>query len=391
MSSKPQKTPIFNSEKELANFLLSNVTDSLKQSIRVIVKIMIKEEMDNLRKEVDEHLSFNGYYGRHMTSPLGKIENIPIARFREKGNSDMSLRSIDVFEEQKDKFMELAVEMHRLGISTRKIGILCEKVLGVKISKNKVSHIHRKLAEEESFQINNIPLDDDFEYLYVDGIWAKAKSFGLKDNNKVVLLCVLGVKSNGDRKIIAFKIADVEDYESWNDMLLEVKERGLHGKNLKLIISDDNGGLMKAIKHLFPKTSIQTCMTHKMRNVISKAKRKNKSELAEDLKTIYLQQTKEEALKTMKQVARKWYLKEPKSVESLRFNFDKTLTYLNFPQNIWKQIRTTNMLEREFREVRRRIKVFDNSFNDRDSLHRYGNSIFSYLNNNYPAHLHTKA
>lgn len=391
MNSKSQKTPIFNSDKELANFLLNNVADSLKQSIRAVVKIMIKEEMDNLRQEVNEKLSFNGYYSRNMISPLGKIENIPIARFREKGMTDLPLDSLKIFEQEKERFINMAIDMHRLGVSDRKVDKICQEHFGIKFSKNRVSAIHRELAETESFQINQLPLSDDFVYFYADGLWANAKSFGLKNSNKIVLLCILGVKADGTRQIIAFLVADSESYETWHELILNVKERGLKGANLKLTIVDDNGGLIKALKHLFPQVPRQVCVAHKERNVISKAKHKNKKAIAEDLKKIYCQKTKDEAIRQMQAVAKKWYLIEPQSIESLRFDFESTLTYLNYPESDWHKIRTTNLLEREFREVRRRIKVFDNSFNDRPSANRYANSIFTYLNDNYPAHLHTKS
>jgi transposase-like protein len=175
------------------------------------------------------------------------------------------------------------------------------------------------------------------------------------------------------------------------DFILSLKKRGLTDKGLELIISDDNAGLAKALEHLFPKTRVQICIAHKMRNVLGKTARKNKRAMADDLKKIYNAGSKEKAMANFKACAKKWYVAEPRAIESLRFSFEKTLTYYEFDKELWTKIRTSNILEREFREVRRRIKVFDSSFNDRDSLMRYGNTIFDYLNNNYPAYLHTKS
>lgn len=384
MNNKPQKAPIFNSDKELADFLMSNFTDSLKQAIKVTVSTMVKQEMEQLRKEVNEKLSFNGYYQRNMISGLGKIENIDIPRFREKSISDLPVESLKVFETEKDKFLNLVAEMHRLGISQRKVKKICETCFNIPISKNRVGLVHQELAEQESFKINSQTINEEFEYLLFDGIWVKVKTFGLSNSNKTVLLCALGITKEGKRRIIGFQSSDKEDFDNWSAFIESLKERGLDGKYLKLAITDDNGGLVKALNHLFPKVSLQVCVAHKMRNVISAARHKNKRGVAEDLKPVYQAKTKEEAVIKMKTFAKKWYVAEPKAVESLRFDFEKTLTYLSFPQDIWKKIRTTNILEREFREVRRRIKVFDNSFNSEESLNTYGNSIFNYLNNNYP-------
>lgn len=387
MRSKQQKAPIFNSDKELSDFLLNNLTDSLKQSIKVTTSIMVKAEMENLRKEVKEHLQFNGYYGRNMISGLGKIEGIQIPRWRETPPTGQNLKSFSVFEREKDKFFSLVAEMHRLGISTRKVEHLCKTVFGVSINKNRVGVIHQQLAEQESLQINSLPITEEFEYLLIDGLWVKTKNFGLKASNKTILLCALGIKADGSRQIIGFSAANNEGYEPCYDFILGLKQRGLSAKGLKLIITDGGEGLHKALGHLFPKVPLQFCMVHKMRNVLNQAKHKNKPAIGEDLKHIYAVETRDEAIGHFKAFAKKWYVAEPGAVESLRFNFEGTLTYFQFPKSIWKQIRTTNILEREFREVRRRIKVFDNSFNDTDSLNRYGNSIFNYLNNHYPAAL----
>lgn len=391
MNTISKKQPVFNTDKELSDFLLSNLADSLKQSIKVVVKTMIRQEMDDLRKEVSEKLSFNGHYFRQMLCGLGKIENIEVPRFREESIGNLNLQSLKIFNNEKDKFFNLVAEMHRLGISTRKISKLCKNIFGADVSKNRVSRIHQELAEEESMQINSQEIADEFQHLLFDGLWVKVKTFGLSDTNKKAILCALGIKADGTRKILGFALADKEDYESWNKFILSLKQRGLSGGNTKIVIADDNGGLTKSLNHLFPKIPAQVCVAHKMRNVLGKIKHKNKTMAAEDLKLIYQQETKEAAAEQMKTFAKKWYLVEPKAVESLRFDFERTLTYLDFPKELWKKIRTTNILERTFREVRRRIGVFDNSFHDTDSLSRYSNSIIDYLNNNYPARLHTKS
>ena len=92
-------------------------------------------------------------------------------------------------------------------------------------------------------------------------------------------------------------------------------------------------------------------------------------------------------------MVRKWYTTEKPATESLRHNIEYCFTYTQFSKELWSKLRTTNMLEREFREVRRRMKVFDNTFQDEESANRYANTIFTNLNNNYPlkSALHTKA
>lgn len=387
MPIKTKKYPVFNSDKELADFMLNNLADSLKQSIKLTVTIMVRQEMENLRKEVKEHLSFNGYYDRNMTSTLGKIEGIQIPRWREAPPYGQNLQSFSVFDQQKQQFEQLVAEMHRAGVTDRRVDRLCRTVFGIGCNKNRVSLIHKELAEQESLQINSQAITDEFEHILWDGIWVKAKSFGLKPSNKCVLLCALGIKADGTRKIIGFAPADNEGYESWHELILNIKRRGLKAEVLKLNITDDCSGLQSALQQLFPNVPVQGCIVHKMRNVLTKTKHKNKEAVGADLSNLYAAETKDEALSRFRAFAKKWYVAEPAAVESLRFNFEKTLTYYDFPKELWRKIRTNNILEREFREVRRRIKVFDSSFNSTDSLNRYGNTIFSDLNNHYPAAL----
>lgn len=391
MSTTPKKLPLFNSDKDLSQYLEQNLTETLKQAIRVTVKMMIKEEMSQLRDDVDQKLSFNGSYDRHMLSPMGKISNIPVPRFREVPHEQLNLHSTTVFEQEKDRFYQLIAEMHRVGVSHRKVTYLAKTCFGIKLSANKSSEIHRELAEQESLQINQHPLADEFEYLLLDGVWVTCKAFGLRERNKASLLCALGIRADGSRTMIGFTVAFAEDTDSWTEFITQLKQRGVAGKQLKLIMCDDNGGLANALDQIYPNVPKQLCITHKMRNVMSKTSHKHKQLVADDLKYVYQATTKDEAMQRVGVFAKHWYVKEEKAVKSLAFNFELTLTYLNFPQDQWSKVRTTNILEREFREVRRRIKVFDHSFNDTKSLNTYANSLFDYLNNNYPSRLHTKA
>lgn len=377
--------PVFETDKELMKYLSSALHESLQHFIRLTIKTMIKEEMTQYKLEVTDligTLNFNGHYNRHLQSSYGEVRDVPIPRFRDNPQG-FTPQSLEVFTGEKHQLEQLIANMHVLGISQRKISKLA-KYMGVTISKTRVGTIHKELAQAEESQINSQPITDEYEYIMLDGIWGKAKGYGW-DSNKAVILCVLGIKADGIRKILGFRIGRGESYEEWHQLILELKERGLKTNNLKLAIVDDASGLTGALDQLLPKVPIQHCMVHKMRNVLTKTSHKHKSQMGEDLKAIYQKANKKIATIKAKKVVKKWYLKEPKAMDSLKHNFSYTLTYMDFPKSIHKKIRTTNILEREFREIRRRIKVFDSSFNDTKSMGRYANSIINYLNQNYPA------
>ena len=176
-------------------------------------------------------------------------------------------------------------------------------------------------------------------------------------------------------------------------LVKQIKDRGFKGTNLKLAIADDHQSIKNAVERYFPGLPVQLCIIHKMRNVINKTKFKNRKAVADDIKSIFQSQSKEEAMEKAKATVKKWYMVESKAMESLRFNIEYCFTYMQFPKNIWSKIRTTNILDREFREFRRRMKVFDNTFQNEESANRYTNSIINYLNSYYPLKggLHTNA
>lgn len=381
-SNKIKRLPVFEDDRDLQRFLETTFTDSLKQVIRITVKTMVKAEMELFRADFKEKLSFNGSYGRNLTSTWGRIEDIPIPRFREPV-SDLPLRSTGVFEEEREKFEALIAQMHVLGISQRKIAQIAKLCLNTTLSKNQVGCIHKELAEKEEFQINHQPLDDDFAYLLIDGIWEKTKGYGW-ENNQSVLLCALGIRPDGSRKILGFTLSRKEDTDSCRELLGGVKERGLRGKNLKLAICDDAPGIKAAVNQLYPTIPVQLCIVHKIRNVLRVTSHQYKKVVAEDLKTIFASQSREEALTRAKDVVKKWYRTQEKAMQSLRFNLEHCFTYFQFEKSQWTHLRTTNL-----REVRRRMRGFDSTFQSMESGNRYANTILTYLNNNYPLTGHT--
>lgn len=378
-----RKLPVFEDDKELLAFLERSLTDNLKQFIRHSITTLVKAEMESLRSELQSSAAFNGYYHRQLVSPFGKVEDVPIPRFREGfGESPPSV--LTGFEDEEARTWRLLHDMHQLGVSQRKVKLLAKRHLGLNISAKKLKDVSSELIMHESAQINLRQLADDYQYLFLDGIWEKVKGHGW-DKTAAVVLCVLGVKHDGTRELIGFELARAEDSDSWTGLLKNIKQRGLSGSSLDLIIMDDSAGCKLAIDRVFGKVPIQNCLVHKLRQVIAHTSHKHKAAIAEDLKVISNAASPDEAMTAAKAVAQKWHQKEARAIASLRHNFEYCLTYYQFPKENWKQIRSTNILEREFREVRRRTKVNDHSFNNFESARRYHEGIFQYLNQYYPA------
>jgi len=386
---KIKKLPVFEHEKDLLSFLERSLTDNLKQFIRVSISTLVRAEMEQIREELrsSSHQSapsFNGTYDRQLISPFGKVENIPIPRFREGFGAAASPQTLGSFEDEKSRTWDLLRDMHLLGISQRKVKHLANKHLGLNVSTKAIKDATHELVMHESSRVNTQALRDDYEHLYMDGIWEKVKGGGW-DGVKAVVLCVLGVKTDGSRQIIGFTLARAEDEASWLELLTDIKKRGLSGAKLSLITMDDSAGAKAAIEKIYPGVPIQNCLVHKLRSVMRKSSYKNRAAITEDLKAITNANSPEQATKAAKDIVKKWYVQEGAAMNSLKHNFEYCLTYFQFPKDTWKKIRSTNLLEREFREVRRRTKINDHSFNDAASARRYHEGIFQYLNAHYPA------
>jgi len=150
--AKNRKLEVFDGDRELQKYLEVNFTESLKNMIKLTVKTMVKTEMEAFRKEYGEKLYFNGTYGRNMTSSLGRIEDIPIPRFRQAPDG-LKRKTLSVFDDEQQKFMKLVEQMHLLGVSQRKIRLLAKTVFGIPISVDRVGAIYRELAEKEDVNI----------------------------------------------------------------------------------------------------------------------------------------------------------------------------------------------------------------------------------------------
>src|SRR6266536_3548027 len=209
-------------------------------------------------------------------------------------------------------------------------------------------------------------------------MWAKAKGYGWEDN-EAVLLCAVGIRDDGTKDILGFLVARAEDEGSWQEFIASLIGRGLDKTNLKLIIADDGAGFRAAKGKLLPNVPLQVCIVHKMRNVMAKASQKHRGNIAQGLKDIYAAKGKQEAEDKAKAFIKQWYASEKTAMESLRYHFEDTIAYLDFQEEEWTKLRTNNTVERLFREVRRRMKVMDNSFNSIGSMSNYGASILGNL------------
>jgi putative transposase len=377
--------PELASQKELNDFLLNTLNANLTQAIKSTVSIMVKTEMRQLREEVfsPEALQFNGFYGRNLVSPVGKIENIPIPRFR-SGNTGVALTSMGIFESEKERFFEIVQQMHLAGISQRKINEFCKQIFGKAVAPKTTKEVFEEMLEQEAFQVNKISLiDAPHHFVFFDGIWQTVKSTRTGEASKRVVLMALGMDEAGNKTILGFHLAFSEDEKSWREFIEALQKRGLALPNIQLVIADDGAGLQAALERLTPSTPLQICITHKYRNVLQATPRAHKNAMGRDLQQLTKTRSKEAFTAHVKDMEKRWFLIAPKAVKRLADKLDLITAYFSFPEHLWSKIRTTNVLERTLREVRSRTSVMQHQFTSPESAERYHQAIVGNLNQTY--------
>jgi transposase-like protein len=217
-------------------------------------------------------------------------------------------------------------------------------------------------------------------YLLLDGIHAKVREIGAAGK---VFLVAYGIHSDARREILGFVLADSESAAAWRDFLADLKGRGLKGRRLKLITIDGNPGLARALKEIYPLKPVQRCLMHKTRNVMSAcSRRRNRVHVAASLRPIWSATSRRDALRAVAAFEAQWIVEEERAVRTLKRQLHQCLTYLDQAISEHRQIRTTNALERAFREVRRRTRPMG-TYVTRDSAERIMFGVTDHLNDSW--------
>jgi putative transposase len=189
----------------------------------------------------------------------------------------------------------------------------------------------------------------------MDGLWVKVKEERVRD---MVILFVLGITRENKKEIVGFKLARGESEDEATSLLNDLYRRGLEGKHLKVISSDGCKGIRAAINTVYPYARWQLCYTHKLRNLSDniRYKRKHRKEMMKQASEIYQSGSRKEAIRKFNQFCLRWQDLEPYAIRCFQKDFHQTLVYFEFKDDK-NLVGTTNHLERDLEEVRRRIKI----------------------------------
>jgi len=321
----------------------------------------------------------NGTYTRSLQTPGGTIQDLRVPRSR-KGLFDPHV--FDRYARRTAEVDEAILRMFLRGVSTREVGEILEGLTGSAVSATTVSEVCKAL-DGYVRAYHSRPLQDRYQYLLLDGITLKCKAAtGLR---KVVVLVAYGITGDGRRELIEFCQAQGESEADWTRLLQSLYQRGLTGEPLQMITTDGAPGLIAALEMVYPHVPRQRCWVHKLRNVANVLRARHREACLGEASLIYKAQSRSEAIQRFKEWQRHWQEREPKAVACLEADLDALLVCFAAPQAHRPTVRTTNPIERAFREVRRRTRPMS-CFQNPASIERIIFAVLSHLNAKWTQH-----
>lgn len=301
-----------------------------------------------------------GSYKRSLQTQAGNVElNMPKLR-----TIPFETQIIERYRRRESSVEEALIEMYLAGVSVRRVEDITQALWGTRVSPGTVSNLNQKVYDRIE-EWRSRKLEGDYPYVYLDGICLK-RSWGGEVKNVSVLVAI-GVNAKGYREIIGAAEGEKEDKEGWLAFLRHLKKRGLKG--VRLIVSDKCLGLVESAAEVYPDADWQRCVVHWYRNIFKDVPREKVRAVAAMLKAIHAQEDRVAALEKAQAVVAK--LKEKKLRKAalhVEESVEETLTYMAYPEEHWRRIRTNNPLERIMKEIRRRTRVVGSFPDGRSAL-----------------------
>lgn len=317
----------------------------------------------------------NGFYFRDFVTRLGTLR-LRIARARGKSFLPPGLER---FQRRAEDVLMLIREAFLRGISTRQVGRVVGIVTGEVVSAQTVSKISRSLDRlVKAFR--EARLKDEWVYLFLDGVSLRVRR--PSGRKRVQMLVAYGIRADGSRQLLGFLRSQGESQAAWEGLLQDLYRRGLEGRHLKLIVTDGCEGLAAAIQTVYPHALHQRCWVHKMRNILEHVRKCDYDAVKADAQAIYGAQSRREAQGAFRIFRTHWVRPYGRMVKRLERDLPELLSFFSFPRHLWRSLRTTNVIERCFVEVRRRTRPMV-CFVNVESVDRIIFSIFNRFNEDW--------
>jgi putative transposase len=319
---------------------------------------LLKQFLESaLEGEMDEHLDEservkgnrrNGTSKKTIKSSDGSFE-LETPRDRESNFEPDIVKKRETI--LADNLEKKIIGMYGLGMSLRDISSHIKEMYDTDISAGTLSAItDRVIPQVKEWQAR--PLDEIYCIVWMDAIHYKVKDSGKVESRAVYN--ILGITTEGRKELIGMYVSESEGANFWLSVLTDLQNRGV--KDILIACIDNLKGFSEAINSIYPKTEVQSCIVHQIRNSLKYIASKNQKEFMADLKEVYQALSKELAEEKLKGLDDKWGKKYPVVIASWNNNWNKLSTYFKYTENVRKLIYTTNTIEGFHRQVRKVTK-----------------------------------
>jgi len=370
----------------------SKLDEHLERQIRTEVVATVQAVLEeSLKAEVSAHLANvmterprrSGYHTRSLNTQYGHIPALAVPKLR-FGNSVREWQVLTRYKRSLAALLDYAGYLYVMGLSLRDLQEALYLLMGKVLSRSAVNQVTLRV-EERMLTHRQTPIAKTPFILIVDGVWVdiqytldrfKIDQAGhqrqCRQAEERVILVAMAVWPDGSHQILHFKVSEQEDGAAWTAFFREMIARQLDPQAVQLVVSDGSKGLLEAMAQCLPQATQQRCITHKVRGMepqltyeqlpdtaedgqtLSKAeaKEQRRFQIEQDAYAIYDAPSRAEALGRLQAFSEKWEPVEPKAIHTFKWGINRTLEFYRFEPALYPLIRTTNLLERFFREFR---------------------------------------
>ena len=340
----------------------------VRKSVEETLNAMLDAEADEITgaaryERSGERKAYRaGHYERDLTVKAGKM-SLKVPKLK---GAVFESAVIERYRRREESVEEALIDMYLAGVSTRQVDDVSQLLWGDRMPSQTLSDKLKKVYADID-EWRGRPLEQDYPYLFMDGVWHKRCWGGSVEN--VSILVAVGDGMDGRREVLSVAEGMKEDSESWREFIKGMLARGLKG--VRLVTGDRCAGLVAAVNELLPGARYQRCMVHFERNILAKVNPKNRDWAADALKAIFSMESRDKALEKAESVAKDMEARKLReAAKCLREGIGETTTYLldDYPREHRRRIRTNNMIERLNREIRRRTRVVGSFPDGRSAL-----------------------
>ncbi len=339
----------------LTDLLRNGAKELIAQAVKAELESLLLEHKDRRLPDGRQAVVRNGYLPeRALQTGVGDVK-IQVPKVRDRSGSGIKFNSqlLPPYLKRSKSIAELIPWLYLKGISTGAypealLSLLGENAKG--LSSNTICRLKAKWLDEYKDWNRQDLSEKNYVYWWADGIYSRVRL-----NDRLCLLVIIGVTESGEKELVAVYDGYRESSESWKELLLDLKHRGL-GPAPRLAVGDGALGFWNALAKVYPTCRHQRCWVHKTANILDKLPKSTQPKVKSALHDIYEAETREAAEKALDATVTKFAVKYPKAMNCLSKDRQELLAFYDFPAEHWVHLRTTNPIESAFATVRLRSK-----------------------------------